>query len=367
MANPFEGAADPPNPFAAEDEEAAENPFSAEVQAGNPFGEEATREVSEAMTAVTEDGIAKTVSAHSLDSQGVKFQNAETCALCSLALGKRYMRPRHHCRLCHLSVCAACSPSTIQMKGDSSLQRACNSCMQQMLEMNELQDRMLQVAGDLGSLARTSSSPAASVAEAVAACEAAAAGLQDLRASHDAATTQVSVLKQQQQETEAAQLKAAQAALKAQAELRDCEAQRVEATARLQQEQLQRSRAEAKAQSFAADAAKARDLEERVAQLQHALESRKSSLEAGKWERWPKAHIPFSLVSQLNMVSNPRLKSASRLTDAGCSAPAPGRGVDAIFALGCGQLCPKTTGRAKLLRELQEPLCHCLSSAFSRA
>ena len=29
----------------------------------------------------------------------MKFQNAETCALCSLALGKRYMRPRHHCRL----------------------------------------------------------------------------------------------------------------------------------------------------------------------------------------------------------------------------------------------------------------------------
>ena len=74
--------------------------------------------------------------------------------------------------------------------------------------------------------------------------------------------------------------------------------------------------------------------QERVAQLQHALESRKSSLEAGKWEHWPKAHIPFSLVSQLNMVSNPRLKSASRLADAGCSAPALGRGVDAIFALG---------------------------------
>mmetsp|Transcript_119913 Transcript_119913/g.208207 ORF Transcript_119913/g.208207 Transcript_119913/m.208207 type:complete len:381 (-) Transcript_119913:153-1295(-) len=55
--------------------------------------------------------------------------NTSQCGLCQAKLGKRHMKPRHHCRICGLCVCASCSPSSVQLPGVQGLQRACSRCI----------------------------------------------------------------------------------------------------------------------------------------------------------------------------------------------------------------------------------------------
>lgn len=58
-------------------------------------------------------------------------ENATVCSVCDAALGKRRLRPRHHCRICCRSVCARCSSSTVQLEGHQTPQRACSLCVRQ--------------------------------------------------------------------------------------------------------------------------------------------------------------------------------------------------------------------------------------------
>lgn len=59
---------------------------------------------------------------------GSTWTQNSTCAVCGSELGKRKLRPRHHCRVCWNSVCANCSPSFVQLIGEKVPQRVCNPC-----------------------------------------------------------------------------------------------------------------------------------------------------------------------------------------------------------------------------------------------
>jgi len=52
-----------------------------------------------------------------------RWEMDSCCSLCGKKLGKRFLRPRHHCRVCGRSVCARCSPGTLE------LERACTACV----------------------------------------------------------------------------------------------------------------------------------------------------------------------------------------------------------------------------------------------
>lgn len=56
------------------------------------------------------------------------WSNSADCGVCGSLLGKRRFNPRHHCRACNISVCAACSPNFVKLGGGESLQRVCNPC-----------------------------------------------------------------------------------------------------------------------------------------------------------------------------------------------------------------------------------------------
>jgi len=58
--------------------------------------------------------------------------NEETfpfCAVCECRLGKRYLNPRHHCKVCHKPVCSGCSPNSVVLPGSKGLQRVCTPCL----------------------------------------------------------------------------------------------------------------------------------------------------------------------------------------------------------------------------------------------
>lgn len=66
------------------------------------------------------------------------------CAVstCGARLGKRFMNPRHHCRLCQSLVCGACSPSFLTLDGQAGTHRACTPCVTQASKIPEIQDRL---------------------------------------------------------------------------------------------------------------------------------------------------------------------------------------------------------------------------------
>jgi len=71
-------------------------------------------------------------------------ENASHCGICAAALGKRRMKPRHHCRICGRCVCAFCSANSVTVAGSPGLHRACNPCVaipEEQWEADKLRER----------------------------------------------------------------------------------------------------------------------------------------------------------------------------------------------------------------------------------
>lgn len=71
-----------------------------------------------------------------------EWSEAVACAVCGTSLGKRRLNPRHHCRLCGSSVCSSCSPSSIKLEGEKSLQRVCTPCVGSAIQAQQRCDDM---------------------------------------------------------------------------------------------------------------------------------------------------------------------------------------------------------------------------------
>jgi len=56
--------------------------------------------------------------------------DSRNCTVCNCLLGKRYLRMRHHCRICGRCVCSKCSPKSIVLAHMEGPQRACTPCVQ---------------------------------------------------------------------------------------------------------------------------------------------------------------------------------------------------------------------------------------------
>lgn len=67
----------------------------------------------------------KAPSAH--NSPLTAWDKSSICKCCGSKLGKRYLRPRHHCRLCCSSICSKCSVFTAFAPGFMST-RMCHLC-----------------------------------------------------------------------------------------------------------------------------------------------------------------------------------------------------------------------------------------------
>jgi len=56
-------------------------------------------------------------------------EDATNCSVCDTKIGKRVLKPRHHCRICRRCVCSGCSPSSIHMDGEKHNVRVCTPCV----------------------------------------------------------------------------------------------------------------------------------------------------------------------------------------------------------------------------------------------
>lgn len=77
-------------------------------------------------------------SVHSLSSSLTSSSwqpDADECNVCQARLGKRFLRPRHHCRACGECVCAKCSPNRVELDGKMS--RVCTPCVTRALSMRQ--------------------------------------------------------------------------------------------------------------------------------------------------------------------------------------------------------------------------------------
>lgn len=61
-----------------------------------------------------------------LTNEKENWQQGTECTLCETKLGKRYLKPRHHCRSCARCVCQKCSESSVKVNGEKV--RICDSC-----------------------------------------------------------------------------------------------------------------------------------------------------------------------------------------------------------------------------------------------
>lgn len=78
-------------------------------------------------------------------SRGEQWEpDSSQCSLCSVHLGKRHLRPRHHCRFCGRCVCGKCSKSSIA--SDHTVQRCCTRCVQPVVQSHTLWRRLTRVA-----------------------------------------------------------------------------------------------------------------------------------------------------------------------------------------------------------------------------
>lgn len=238
------------------------------------------------------------------------FQNAEACAVCSAWLGKRWMRPRHHCRMCNLSVCAACSPSMIVTKGDAGLQRVCNPCVTAMQEAADLKERVFALSDALDSITGEGdgndgddSEAKKSLQQGFLACEASVSKLEDLRRRHEVAFTQVGVLKKELQEAAKSREEDARkrAALESefQAKSRSEEQHRARLEAQAREEMQKRACVEEELQELRAEKSKLQE------ELRNVAEVAKGSLETSM----PARHVGGSSTpSSQSVIADPLVR-----------------------------------------------------------
>lgn len=82
--------------------------------------------------------------------------DTKNCELCNNRLGKRFGRPRHHCRICSRCVCSTCSPSSVQMEGQKGAQRVCTSCTSGLEKMQSYTGRLARASEQLEGAVRGS-------------------------------------------------------------------------------------------------------------------------------------------------------------------------------------------------------------------
>lgn len=87
------------------------------------------------------------------------------CAVCGLKLGKRKLRPRHHCRVCGDSVCGECSPSRVQLVGKKALQRVCSPCVLNVQVGSGLKERLDKLSNQVDIIGGSCSQPLAAKAD----------------------------------------------------------------------------------------------------------------------------------------------------------------------------------------------------------
>eukprot|EP00930_Biecheleria_cincta_P016058 TRINITY_DN13187_c0_g1_i1.p1 TRINITY_DN13187_c0_g1~~TRINITY_DN13187_c0_g1_i1.p1 ORF type:complete len:392 (-),score=53.56 TRINITY_DN13187_c0_g1_i1:460-1506(-) len=106
------------------------------------------RTLASSLSPVTSPGPSSFVCAPSNWAQDTK------CWVCQALLGKRRLKPRHHCRLCGKTVCGACSPNFVKMPYFEKAQRACSRCVDEMQQAkaSDVQHRMKRIADQLVAL-----------------------------------------------------------------------------------------------------------------------------------------------------------------------------------------------------------------------
>jgi len=99
------------------------------------------------------------------------------CAVCTLVLGKRYLRPRQQCGFCDQAVCGGCSPSVVQLPGQKAGQRACVSCIQDAHKASGAKKGLMKLVAELNVLsgAQDVDRTPSTIDDAVTACDAAVA------------------------------------------------------------------------------------------------------------------------------------------------------------------------------------------------
>jgi chromosome segregation ATPase len=63
------------------------------------------------------------------------WEASQVCSVCRTLVGKRFMNPRHHCRVCTRTVCRSCSASSVNVAG--TRQRVCDPCVTKTLNLQE--------------------------------------------------------------------------------------------------------------------------------------------------------------------------------------------------------------------------------------
>ncbi|CAE8735462.1 unnamed protein product [Polarella glacialis] len=148
--------------------------------------------------AATTDGASSAAALDDAADTRRGFAEANNCRVCGAQLAKRLLNPRHHCRICGNSVCSTCSPSTVQLEGEKSLQRACTPCVANAQLAHSLKDRLAHLARHLNAIggAKSPGSDQPTNLEAsVIYCEAALTALEDTRDNHEALKTQLQGMK----------------------------------------------------------------------------------------------------------------------------------------------------------------------------
>jgi len=79
------------------------------------------------------------------------------CSICSDRIGKRVLKPRHHCRICGRCVCASCSPNSLQIQGKQH--RVCNCCINNIDNSTRFRHALVLIGDSLSSLAGSSPDP----------------------------------------------------------------------------------------------------------------------------------------------------------------------------------------------------------------